>query len=314
MAQGEGLVTVQRTVELMGGQAEVTVVAQNEEIGYINIQEAITEMQRIEDLISSWDPDSETSKINRQAGVRPVKVSPEVFRLLQRCIQLSELTHGTFDVSFGNISELWAFHKQDRFLPARRLRKTSASLADYRKIQLDKSSGTVFLTEKGMKLGFGAIGKGYAVERAKALLQSKEVPGGMINAGGDICSWGSRATGEKWLIGIADPLRNGHILNWVPLEGKAVSISGLRERYLLVNGEKYRDIVDPRSGEPVRGVNRVTVFAPSAELADALSTALFILGPRDGLALVNQLKDTEAIIEDDRGLMHHSLGLPTFIR
>ncbi len=312
-AQGEGLVTVQRKVALMGGEVEITVVAQNEEIGYTNIEEAIAEMRRIEKLISSWDPGSETSAINRQAGEQAVTVSRELFRLLERCVQLSELTGGAFDVTFGNLSDLWAFHGPQRYLPTPRKIRSALFLSGYRKLRMDAVKSTVYLPERGMKIGFGAIGKGYAVERAKALLMSKDVPGGMINAGGDICSWGSRSTGEKWLIGIDDPLRPGRILNWVPLDEHAVSISGLQERYLLVNGEKYRDIIDPRKGEPVRGINRVTVFSPSAELADALATALFIMGPEQGLGLVNQLKGTEAIIEDDRGLLHQSLGMPAFL-
>lgn len=298
----------------MGGTVEVTVVAQDEEIGYTNIEEAVAEMRRIEKLISSWDPGSETSEINRQAGVKPVKVSPELFRLIERCVQLSELTEGTFDITFGNISDTWAFEEDQRYLPSNTRLRSALAKTGYRRIRLDEVAGTVFLEDAGMRINFGAIGKGYAADRARSLLQSKEVPGGMINAGGDICSWGSRATGEKWLIGIADPLRAGHILNWVPLEDKAVSISGLHQRYLLVNGEKYRDILDPRNGQPVRGINRVTVFAERAELADALATALFILGPQRGLALVNQLKGTEAIIEDAKGMMHYSLGMPAYFR
>ena len=169
----------------MGSSFELTVVVNNEDIGYINLQEAIAEVRRIEKLISSWDPDSETSEINRNAGVKPVKVSLELFKLIERSIQISEITNGSFDITIAAMEEVWKFDGSMSVFPTPEQISSAVSKVGYKKIALNKAENTVFLKEKGMKIGFGAIGKGYAADKVKELLVSKQVPAGMINASGD---------------------------------------------------------------------------------------------------------------------------------
>lgn len=307
--QDRKYVSVKRSLNLMGTTFEITVVTQDEEIGFINIEEAAAEIKRIEKLISSWDPDSETSRINRNAGIQPVAVSAELYRLIERCIEISAISNGAFDITYASLDRLWAFDGSMVLPPtSEEIRKALLGVG-YRNIVLNQDDHSVFLRKKGMKIGFGGIGKGYAADKAKALLVSKLVPAGMINAAGDITTWGSRATGEKWLIGVANPPGRGNLISWVPLVESSVAISGNKRKYVNFNGRQYHDILDPRTGQPVSGIQSVTVFGKTAELCDALATAIFVLGRDQGLAMINQLGGAEAILEEDTGSMYRSNGI-----
>ncbi|MEP0132275.1 MAG: FAD:protein FMN transferase [Eudoraea sp.] len=307
--QAKRNVTVKRSVKLMGSPFEFTVVTQNEEIGYINLEEAIAEVKRIERLISSWDPESETSEINRNAGSKPVKVSFELYKLIERSIQISEITDGAFDITVAAMEGVWKFDGSMSMFPTPEQISRAVSKVGYKKIILNSTENTVFLKEKGMKIGFGAIGKGYAADQVKELLVSKQVPAGMINASGDISTWGTKASGEKWLIGVDHPRSNGKIFTWIPLIESSVSITGNLDRYITFNGKKYPHYIDPISGYPTTGISKVTIFAKSAELCDALATAVYILGKEKGISLINQLGDTEVIILDNYNQMFHSHGI-----
>lgn len=307
--QGTDKVSVKRNLNLMEGEFEITVVAMNEEMGYINIEEAAAEIKRIEQLISSWIPESETSLINRNAGIRAVPVSQELYNLIERSKQLSELTNGAFDISFASFDALWTFDGSMRAMPTEKEIEKIRLLGGYRSIILNPEDHSVFLKHKGMKINFGAIGKGFAADKAKSLLVSKQVPSGMINAAGDITAWGTKSTGDKWLIGVANPTGNGNFVTWIPIVESSVGIAGNQRRYVSVDGKRYGDILNPLTGQPAEGVAKVTVFGKMAEFCDALATAITVLGAENGLALVNQLGDTEAIIEGENGELYHSKGL-----
>lgn len=160
-----------------------------------------------------------------------------------------------------------------------------------------------------MKIGFGAIGKGYAADRAKKLLVSKGVKGGIINASGDLTTWGTKVTGEKWLVGITNPLNKERVFGWLPIVESAVATSGNYEKYITLNGKKYSHIIDPRTGYPTSGISSVSIFAKQAEVCDALATAVFILGRDVGLHLINQINGVEAIIVDAENKIHKSSGI-----
>jgi thiamine biosynthesis lipoprotein len=296
-------------MKLMGSRFDITVVAQNEEIGYINIEEAIAEISRIEKLISSWDPDSETSLINKNAGIKPVKVSDELFKLIERAKVVSEITDGAFDISYASMDEVWKFDGSMTHPPTPAEIKRSIARVGYKKIILNSELGTVFLKDVGMKIGFGGIGKGYAADRTKELLISKQVKAGIINASGDLTTWGTKASGEKWLIGIANPLSKEKIFSWVPVVESSVATSGNYEKFVTFNGTKYSHIIDPRTGYPTSGINSVSIFSKSAELCDALATAVFIMGRDSGLAFIGQLPGTEAIIVDSNNKIFKSSGI-----
>ena len=308
-AQERKYVTVKRAVNLMGTNFEITVVATNEEIGYINIDEATAEISRIEKIISSWDPGSETSLINKNAGIRPVKVSHELYNLIERSIQISIITDGAFDITYASIDQVWKFDGSMEYSPTAAEVKKSIAKVGYQNIVLDEDAQTVFLKLKGMKISFGGIGKGYAADKAKELLVSKRVIAGVINASGDLTTWGTKASGEKWLIGIANPLNKGKIFTWLPVLESSVATSRSMDQYVNFRGKRYSHIIDPRTGYPAAGINSVHVFEKSAEMSDALATAILIMGKDAGLDLINQLPLTEAILVDSQNKMHKSSGI-----
>ncbi len=308
-SQVKKLITVKKAMKLMGTAFEITVVAPNEDIGYINISQAVSEIERIEKLISSWDPDSETSLINKNAGIKPVKVSPELFGLIERAIKISEITYGAFDITYASVDRIWQFDGTMDKIPTESQIKRSVEKIGYQKIKLDANAQTVFLPQKGMRIGFGAIGKGYAADRAKELLMLKQVKAGLINASGDLTTWGTKATGEKWMIGIANPLSKDKVFSWLPVIESSVATSGNYEKYVTFNGEKYSHIIDPRTGYPTKGISSVSIFAKNAELCDALATAVFVMGRDSGLHMVNQIGGVEAVVVDSENKIHKSSGI-----
>lgn len=307
--QESRLITVSRTIPLMGVDFNITVVSADEEIGYINIEEIAEEIRRIESLINPSDENSELAKINRNAGIAPVKVSSELYTLIERAKQVSEITGGAFDISSAVLQEVWKFDGSMSYIPSSEEISKLVSLVGNQKIVLDASESTIFLMEKGMKINFDSFGKGYAMDKAKELIASKGVQAGVIDAAGKLITWGTRATGEKWLLGIANPLSADTIFSWMPVEESAAVTSGNLEEFITFKGLKYSSIIDPRTGFPSTGVKSVSVFAKSAELCDALSTAVHVLGIDAGLSLINQLEGTEAIIIDNDNIMHKSKGI-----
>ena len=292
----------------MGSDFEITVVAKTQLEADKQIGIAIGEISRIEALISSWKPTSETSNINKNAGVSPVKVSEELFSLIQRALQISNLTDGAFDISYASMDKLWKYDGSMTQMPSKEAIKKSVAKVGYQDIIVDPKNSTVFLKNKGMKIGFGAIGKGYAADKAKKLLISNGVSGGIINASGDINSWGSKPSGSSWQVAITNPLNKNKAFAMLPIKD-AVVTSGNYEKYVTFNSRRYSHIIDPRTGYPSQGIISVTVFAPKAELADALATSVFVMGVETGIDRINQLKAVECIIITDTGTIITSNNL-----
>ncbi|MDO7603203.1 MAG: FAD:protein FMN transferase [Flavobacteriaceae bacterium] len=294
---------------LMGSSFEITVVAEDEDFAKESLAIAKKEIIRIEDLISSWDQKSETSRINRNAGIAAVEVSKELFDLIFRAQQISKLSSGAFDLTFAAIDKLWNFDGKESEMPNPDTLKASVFNIGYQLIELDEESLTVFLPKKGMKIGFGAIGKGYAADRAKQLLVERGVLGGIINASGDMNTWGTKPDGSSWTIGIVNPMNKKKVFSWFSLEHNAVVTSGDYEKFTQINGRRYSHIIDPRTGIPSQGIVSCTVFAGKAELADAIATAIFVMGVQSGLFLIDQLPNIEAILIDDSGIIHRSKNI-----
>ncbi|WP_424001117.1 FAD:protein FMN transferase [Maribacter sp. IgM3_T14_3] len=290
-----------RTLKLMGSRFDITVVAKDPVEGDEYIDMAISEITRIEKLISSWDPNSQTSEINRNAGLKPVKVDAELFNLIKRGIGISKLTDGAFDISYASMDKIWKFDGSMTVMPSEDSIKASVAKVGYQNIILDKENQTVFLKLAGMKIGFGAIGKGYAADKSKDLLKSKGVVAGIINASGDMNTWGKQPDGKEWKVAITNPMDKNKVFALLPITNGAVVTSGNYEKYVNFNDVRYTHIIDPRSGYPATGIISVTVFAPKAELADALATSVFVMGIEVGLNRINQLPKIECIIIDDRG-------------
>lgn len=290
----------------MGSRFEITVVAKDSSEAERFIDTGVQEIQRIEKLISSWDPESQTSEINRNAGRKPVEVDPELFQLIERAIGISKLTDGAFDISYASMDRIWKFDGSMKKMPSEEEIAASVSKVGYKNILLDPGNSTVFLKKEGMKIGFGAIGKGYAADAAKALLMKEGVSAGIINASGDMNTWGKQPGGKDWTVAITNPLNKNTAFATLPLKEGAVVTSGDYEKFVNFDGVRYAHIINPKTGYPSTGIISVSVFAPKAELADALATSVFVMGNEIGLDRINQLPRIECIIIDEQGNVHTS--------
>lgn len=299
-----------RTEKLMGNRFEITVVAADEQFANNKIDLAIGEIKRIESLLSTYNDDSQTNQINNQAGINAVKVDKEVFELIERSIKISAITDGAFDISYGSIDKkLWNFDKTMTALPDDDTAKKSVQKIDYRNITLDKEKGTVFLKEKGMRIGFGGIGKGYAAEMAKKLLKKEGVTSGIVNAAGDLTTWGYQANNKPWTIGIANPNCVNLPFSYMNVTDMAVATSGNYEKYVLINGTKYSHTINPKTGLPVTGIKSVTIISPNAEIADAMATPVTVMGIKAGLNLIDQIHHLGCIIIDDNNKIFTSKNI-----
>lgn len=298
-----------RTALLMGSRFDFTVVASNKETANVYIDSAIAEISRIEKLTSSWDPNSQTSEINRNAGIKPIGVEKELFDLIIRSVAISKLTDGAFDITYASMDKIWKFDGSMQELPSKEVIKKSVAKVGYRNIILDEQNLSVFLKEKGMKIGFGAIGKGYAADKAKQLLINKGVVAGIINASGDMNTWGKQPDGKDWMVAITNPMNKNNAFALLPLKQGAVVTSGDYEKFVEFNGVRYSHIINPHTGYPASGIVSVSVFAASAELADALATSVFVMGKDVGLDRINQLPDIECIIIDSEGRVYKSKNI-----
>src|ERR1043165_1000169 len=263
----------------MGNHFEISVVTGDEVHAQECITKAIDEIKRIEALLTTFRETSQTNLINSGAGIRPVRVDREVFDLISRCHRLSELTQGAFDITYGSVDKsLWNFDTTMTSLPDEQTARQSVRLINYKNVVLDESRSTLFLRNKGMRIGFGGIGKGYAAERAKAVLQQCGIENGIVNASGDLAVWGLQPNGEKWKIGIANPNLRSLPFSSINITDTAVATSGNYEKYAVIDGKRYSHTIDPRTGMPVHGIKSVTIFSPNAEIADAMATPVMIMG------------------------------------
>lgn len=298
------------SLKLMGNNFTITVVADDKDFALQNINNAIDEIKRIEQLFTTFKPDSQTNLINDNAAIKPVKVNSEVFELIERSIAISRITQGAFDITYGSIDKsLWNFDKTMTELPSPELAKKMVHLINYNNIVLDREKGTVFLKEKGMRIGFGGIGKGYAAEMAKNRLIENKVQSGIINASGDLTAWGKQPNGKAWTIGIANPDQPESAFSYLEISGKAVATSGNYEKYIMINGKKYSHTIDPKTGLPITGIKSVTVISGNAEFADAMATPIAVMGIKAGLYLVDQIPDLYCIIIDDNNKIYTSKNI-----
>ena len=294
------LTEFRKTERLMGNSFEITVVGEDEFWAHEKIDLAFAEIRRIERLLTTFDDNSQTNQINRQAGISPVKVDKEVFDLIERSLRISAVTDGAFDITYGSVDKrLWNFDKTMTALPDPNTAKSMVRLINYRNVILHKDDCSVMLKEKGMRIGFGGIGKGYAAEMAKALLKKESVHSGIVNASGDLTAWGHQPNGEPWTIGIANPDNATLPFSYMNITDMAVATSGNYEKFIIINGSKYSHTINPKTGLPVTGIKSVTIISPNAEIADAMATPVTIMGVKAGLNLINQIQHIECIIIDD---------------
>ena len=252
------------------------------------------EMQRLELLLSYHDPRSEIFEINSAAGERSVAVAPETAEVIQKALHYSAVSEGAFDPTIAPLLDLWGFREGEYRIPGPEELREASEAVDYRLVE--DGGGEVYLPRGDMALDLGGIAKGYIIDRGLDLLAHSGVSHALINAGGDIGILGPKADGSPWRVGLKHP-RSEKFLAVIPWsERGAIVTSGDYERFFEKNGVRYHHILDPRTGQPASSLISVTVVAPTAVQADALSTALFVLGPQRGLALVEDLPGVEALL------------------
>ncbi len=297
----------------MGSRFEISAVHPDKQKCQAAIDAAYVEVDRIEALISEWRESSKVSEINRQAGVAPVEVPKELANLVRRSLKVSALTDGAFDVTFHTVGRLWNFKSRTAPIPGKEAIEAAIADTGYQHVLLDEKKSTVYLDRKGTRIGFGAIGKGYAANRAVFVLKEHGVTGGVVNAGGDLVIFGTQENGRPWRIGIANPLDRDKTFAWLDTTEQAVVTSGNYENYIEVDGRRLSHILDPRTGWPVEELRSVTIVCPDGELADALATGVSVLGVEKGLALVDRLNGVEAMLVDAGGTIHFSKGLEAMV-
>ena len=299
-----------KSLRLMGNNFTITVVSEDRITADCHIDIAIAEIQRIEKLFTTFDPNSQTNLINEYAGIKPVVVDEEVFKLIERSIAISNLTQGAFDITYGSIEKgLWNFDTNMTALPSRKIAKKMVYLINYRNIILNKEQLSVMLLNKGMRIGFGGIGKGYAAEMAKKKLVERNVLSGIINASGDLTTWGTQASGKPWTIGIAHPDHPSSAFSCLNISGKAIATSGNYEKCIIINGKKFSHTIDPKTGFPVTGIKSVTLISNNAELADAMATPIAVMGIKPGLFMIDQIPDLHCLIIDDKNQIYTSQNI-----
>ena len=290
-----------RLVTLMGSKFEITLVDKDSLSAEKNIDRSIDEIQRIENLISEWKPETQISEVNRNAGIKPVKVDPEVFALTEKGIYFSKLTDGAFDISIVAMDKIWKFDDSMNELPSEESIKNSVKNVGYQNIILDENNSTIFLKNKGMKIGFGSIGKGYAADKTRELMKSFGVKAGIINASGDISTWGTQPDGKPWAIGINNPFKDDKIAEVLYLKENAVTTSGSYEKYAEIHGKRYSHIMNPKTGYPSTGLTSVTVVGPNATMANGFSTSIMVLGKKEGLKLIKKFPEYQYLLITDSG-------------
>jgi thiamine biosynthesis lipoprotein len=301
---------IERVKLAMGSDVRLSAWTADEPLALSAFEEVFFEIERLESLMSTWRDDSDVARLNAAAGVRPVPVSPETRNVLLLARQASELTSGKFDITFAALSDLWRFdHDQDNRIPDPDDIRARLPLIDYRAVEVDPRAGTAFITRPGIRVHLGGIGKGYAVDRAADILRRRGLNDFMIQAGGDLYVSGRRGD-RHWRLAIRDP-RGPADQSFAALElsNGTFSTSGDYERAFLKDGQRYHHILDPDTGEPARGCRSVTLVSPRAVFADALATGVFVLGPVEGMALIERLPDVEGVIVSDKNDVLVSSGL-----
>lgn len=293
----------------MGTLVFLTAVAPDEQLAHAAIEQGFTEIHRLEQILSTWIPDSELSRINAAAGQRAVKAGPETLELLKHSLEMARLTEGGFNVAIGPAVEAWNVSREGR-IPTREELDATRSLMDLSAIHLDQEAGTVYLSRAGMRVDIGGIGKGYAADFAARVMQDAGASAGVVAISGDIKTFGLLPDGQRFVFGIQHPRKeNGITIGQLELEDEAVSTAGDYQRYFEKDGIRYHHILDPKTLQPARLSQSVTVVASTGVLADGLDTGIFVMGPERGLALIERLPGVEGVIVGAGGTVSVSSGL-----
>jgi thiamine biosynthesis lipoprotein len=288
---------------VMGTFAHIVAVAEDAGTAKKCVRAALEEIHKIDNLMSDYKSDSEISRINREAFEKPVQISKSTYEVLQRSIEFSEMTDGAFDVTVGPLVALFREAKENKVAPSKEQIAQARSKVGYEKLKFDIENKTVQFTEDGMLLDLGGIAKGYAIDKAIEAAQTNGAIGVMVDIGGDVRCFGLPPEGrEHWSIGLQDPnsaiegIAGGELTLVLKVANAAVATSGDYQQFVSIEGKRYSHIMDRRTGTSIEGLSSVTIISDNATDADALATAVSVMGSEKGLALIEKLPNTEAIL------------------
>jgi len=288
---------------VMGTFARVVAVAADSSTAKKCIDAALAEIDKVDELMSDYKSDSEISEVNRDAAERAVRVSRSTYEVLQRSVEYSKLTGGAFDVTVGPLVDLWRSAAEANSTPSDAELREARSKVGYEKLMLDTNEMSVRFAVEGMRIDLGGIAKGYAIDRAIEAMQKSGAAGGMVDIGGDIRCFGvAPAARDSWLVGLQDPgkavegIGVGELLLKLKLVSGAVATSGDYQQFILIEGKRHSHIIDRRTAAGAQGLSSVTIIANNATDADALATAVSVMGAEKGLALIETIPETEAIL------------------
>ena len=313
VSSGKESTVVSRAQMQMGTLVKITAVARNDSGAQAAATAGFAEIHRLEELLSTWIPTSELSRVNALAGVMPVPVSHETMTVVQGAMQVAELTDGGFNIAIGPAVDIWNVI-EGRRVPTESELDALRHMVDLHAVHVDAQTQTIFLEKAGMRIDVGGIGKGYAADQAVAVMKKAGALAGIVALSGDIKTFGQLPGGRKFPVGIQDPRKEGEVLAFIDLEDEAISTAGDYERFFERDGVRYHHILDPHTLQPARRGQSVTVIAREGIWADGLDTGIFVMGAELGMQLVEALPDVEAIIVDHEGAVHVSSGLRDRIR
>jgi len=291
---------------LMGTIVEITLMDGEKNSFEQAANAAFSEIERLEKIFSSYKTESGVSEISRSAGGPLVKAAPELIEVLSKAVTIARLSGGGFDPTVGALAKVWGYSGEKGMLPDEKEVKKILLLVDWQGIIINKEASLAGLKNKGMALNLGGVAKGYIAGKAAEALKANGVTRAIVRAGGDMVVFQNEDTGKRFTIGIQHPRKPGRLLGECYPANAAVSTSGDYERYFEKNNVRYHHILDPKTGWPASLSQSATIIAPDAAIADALSTAVFVLGPEKGMALVETLPDVQAVIVNADGMVFTS--------
>lgn len=305
--------TVRRAQMLMGTLVSITSVAADEAAAQRAAASALKEIRRLEELLSTWIPTSELSRLNEAAGREPVMISRDTMDVLARSLEVAQLTEGGFNIAVGPAIQAWSVTEQSS-IPSEEQLHRLLPLVELSALRLDETRRTAYLTRVGMRVDVGGIGKGFAADRAVEAMRTAGATAGVVALSGDIKTFGRMPDEEAFLFGIQHPRKESALLATIELHDEAISTAGDYERFFERDGVRYHHILDPKSLQPARECQSVTVIAKEGVMADGLDTGIFVMGPTRGMELVERLPDVEAVIVDRNGHILVSSGLKSRVQ
>ncbi len=291
---------------IMGTAVQVTLWSDTRATADAAIAAVMAEMHRIDHAMSPYKPDSELSRINREAARAPMALSREMLDLLTRAVDFSQRSDGAFDITYASAGHLYDY--RERIKPGQAQLDAARQAIGYQHLMLDRAAGTLRFAHPGTRIDLGGFAKGHAVDRSTAILQRHGIAHAVVSAGGDSRVLGDRR-GRPWNIAVRDPRKPGDVVAVLPLEDVAISTSGDYERFFEQDGERFHHVIDPRTGKSAGSVRSVTILANDGLSAEAWSKSVFVMGVQRGLDLVESLPDVDAVVVDAEGALHYSSGL-----